>query len=120
MSRHFLIGLLSAGTIVALSATGAGACGGSKHQSADEQARNETEIWAHRKAVQARNISAIDKILPKATVSAGDRSKAKAFRDRAARLSDGGHLDEADRVLREAWKTLGHPELYEVVVRLKC
>jgi hypothetical protein len=120
MSHRILIGLLSAGTIAALSATDAAACGGSKHLSAAEHARNEREIWVHRKAVQARNISAIDKILRKATVSAGDRRKAKALRDRAATLSGGGNLDEADRVLRGAWKTLGRPELHEIVLRVNC
>jgi hypothetical protein len=119
MSHRILIGLLSAGTIAALSATDVAACRG-KHLSAAEHARNESEIWADRKAVQAQNISAIDKILPTAEVSASDRGKAKALRDRAANLNKAGKLDEADRALLQAWKTLGHPELYRAVVRVKC
>jgi hypothetical protein len=63
MSHRILIGLLSAGTIAALSTTDVAACRG-KHLSAAEHARNEREIWADGKAVQAQNISAIDKILP--------------------------------------------------------
>jgi hypothetical protein len=121
MSHRILIGLFSVGIIVALSATDAAACGGiRKHLSAAEHARNEREIDVRRKVVQARNISGIDETLPKANLSASDRSKVKALRDRATKLSDAGKLDEADRVLREAWKTLGHPELYQVMVLLKC
>jgi len=119
MSHGILIGLLSAGTIVALSATDVAACRG-KHLSAAEHARNEREIWADRKAVQAQNITGIDKILPTAEVYASDRGNAKALRDRAANLSKAGKLDEADRALLEAWKTLGLPESYRAVVRVKC
>jgi len=121
MSHRILIGLLSATTIAVLSTTDAAACGGSRKQlSAAEQARNEREIDAYRKAVQARNIGAIDKILQTAQVSRDDRSKAKALRDRAADLNEAGKLDEADRVLGEAWKTLGHPELHVFVARVNC
>src|SRR5262245_519571 len=118
MSHRILLGLLSAVTIAAVCATDAAACGGSrKHLSAAEQAKLEREIHAHRKAVQARNIGAIDKILPTARVSASHRSKAKDLRDRVVTLNKTGKLDEADRLLREAWKTLGHPELHVLVAR---
>jgi hypothetical protein len=119
MSHRILIGLLSAGTIVALSATNVAACR-AKYLSAAEHARNEREIWAERKTVQTQNIGALDKILPTAEASANDRGKAKALRDRAVNLHKAGKLDEADRALLEAWKTLGRPELYRAVVRVKC
>jgi len=78
---------------------------------------NEIEIEAHRSTLQAQNIRATDKILPIAQVSASDRTKAKALRERAANLNMAGKLDETDRVLREAWKTLGHPELHQFLAR---
>jgi|RhiMetdeSRZDD1v2_1073273.scaffolds.fasta_scaffold453444_3 hypothetical protein len=119
MSQRILIALLASGTITALSAMDVAACRG-KHLGAAEHARNEREIWAERRAVQAQNISAIDKTLGTTELSASDRSEANALRDRAANLNKTGKLDEADRALLKAWKTLGHPELYRAVARVKC
>ena len=64
------------------------------------------------KAAQARNIGAIDEALPKATLSANDLIKVNELRAQAVRLSEAGKLEDADRVLREAWKVLGHPERF--------
>jgi hypothetical protein len=64
------------------------------------------------KAAQVRNIGAIDEALPKATLSANDLIKVNELRAQAARLSEAGKLEDADRVLREAWKVLGHPERF--------
>jgi hypothetical protein len=119
MSR-ILIALLSVGAIVALGATNAVACRVSKHLSAAEEAKNEREIEARRKTVQAENIGALDKMLARAAVSESDRSRAKAFRERAAHLNKAGKVDEANQLLLEAWKALGHPELFRALMRVKC
>src|SRR5262245_51676273 len=119
--RRFLIVPILVGAVVALEPADALACGGSTRVlSAAEQARTEKAFAAQRTAVQARNISEIDRALPQAKVSAANQKKAKSLRDEAARLSGVGELDDADQSLREAWKTLGHPELFVVVVRPKC
>jgi len=44
----------------------------------------------------------------------------KELRAQAAKLSEAGQLDEADRALSEAWKTLGHPEKLVVVALVQC
>ena len=119
MSR-ILIALFSAGAIVALGATNAAACKASKHLSPAEAAKHEREIEARRKTVQSENIVALDEMLLRVAVSESDRSKAKVLRERAAYLNKAGKLDEADRSLLEAWKALGHPELFRALVRVKC
>lgn len=119
MSR-ILIALVSAGAIVALGATNAAACRASKRLSAAEEAKHEREIEARRKTVQAENIGALDEMLSNVAVSESERSKAKVLRERAAYLNKAGKIDEADRSLLEAWRALGHPELFRALVRVKC
>jgi rRNA maturation endonuclease Nob1 len=88
--------------------------------SAAEQASKEELFEAHRKALQARNIRDIEKVLAKSKISASDRSTVKELRDEAAKLRDTGKLANADRALRRAWKMLAHPELFVFTARVMC
>src|SRR5262245_48673399 len=121
MPQPILMGLIMVAAIVGMSARDVFACGASrKVLSAAEQARAEKAFAAERIAVQGQNIKAIDKALQKAKVSGADRAKAKELRDEAAKLSGAGKLDDANRALHEAWKMLGHPELFVVVALPNC
>lgn len=120
-STGLAAGLLAIAALAAMIPTDVLACGiGWKTLSAAERARQEEQFQAHRKALQARNIQAIEKVLAKTEISALDRTKVKELRDEAARLRDAGKLSDADRVLRAAFKMLGHPELFVYPVRPHC
>jgi len=121
MSQRILIAPLLVVIVLVLNLSEVLACGGSKKiLSPAEQAKSEQAFDSQRKAVQGRNIRAIDKALSKSKVSTADRGKVKELRDEAARLSEAGKLDDANNALREAWKLLGHPELFVVVAQSKC
>jgi len=121
MSQRILIAPLLVVIVLVLNLSEVLACGGSKKiLSPAEQAKSEHAFDSQRKAVQGRNIRAIDKALSKSKVSTADRGKVKELRDEAARLSEAGKLDDANNALREAWKLLGHPELFVVVAQSKC
>jgi len=121
ISSGLAAALLAAAAFTTLSPTHVLACGASKETlSVGEQAKQEERFEAHRKAVQARNIRDIEKVLAKSKISASDRSNVKDLRDEAARLRDAGKLADADRALREAWRMLGHPELFVFTARVKC
>jgi hypothetical protein len=101
MSHRILIGLFSAGTIVALSATDAVACVGSKnHRGAVERVRNEIAIERQRKAAEAHDIRAADKTFADAKqTSTADVDKAKELKDltdeEARRIEEAARLEEA-------------------------
>jgi len=121
ISSGLAAALLAAAAFTTLSPTHVLACGASKETlSVGEQAKQEERFEAHRKAVQARNIRDIEKVLAKSKISASDRSNVKDLRDEAARLRDAGKLADADRALREAWRMLGHPELFVFTARVMC
>jgi hypothetical protein len=113
--------LLAIPVLISLSSTGVLGCAPSKRiLSPAEQARSEEQFEAHRKAVQARNIRELDRLLARTRLFSPDRTKVRELRDEAAKLRDAGQLSDADRPLLAAFKTLGHPELFVFVARPNC
>jgi hypothetical protein len=104
-----------------LSVTDALACGGRSAPAIPaEQAKFKKAFEEDRKADQARNIRGIDQALRTTKISASDVIKVKELRAQAAKLSEAGQFAEANRALREAWKTLGHPEKPVTLGVLRC
>ena len=100
MLTRMLMALCFASTLLPpLSTTDALACGRrpAAALAPAEQAKFEKAAEARRKAVQARNIRGIDETLRKTKISASDIVKVKELRAQAAKLSEAGQLDEADR-----------------------